>query len=139
LTKRLTPKPPTSGVEAWPSLSPEATEAWLSRYRCLSRLYAWGWHCALLPVVFAIIWMDIGELHGDVFWAWRLFAAVTCVMPLLRRGLWLAVLLGGGPTVAGMAMLQATASPLRLRIETAAGGRESPCHAQHAGIACAAR
>lgn len=81
----MTPKAPTPDEKALPSLSPEETEAWLSRYRRHSRLYAWGFYFALLPVVFAIIWASMGELNEDVFWSLGFFAVVTLLLAFFSR------------------------------------------------------
>lgn len=66
-------------------LSPEETRTWIVRYRKYSKIYAWSFLILLLPVIFVVIWISMGELNRDVFLSLGFFAVVTVLLALWTR------------------------------------------------------
>jgi hypothetical protein len=55
------------------------------RYRKHDRLYTWCFYFALLPVVFAVIYTDVGECNTDVLLSFGFFALLTCILAVGAR------------------------------------------------------
>ena len=67
------------------ALTPAETLAYFDLYRRHSRIYAWGFFCFIVPVVFGVIWWSMGELNADVFKATGFFAFVTFILAVFTR------------------------------------------------------
>lgn len=58
---------------------------WLRGYRRQSRLYAWLFFAAVIPVVLLVIWLEIGELNEEVLGSLAFFIAVFLALALGSR------------------------------------------------------
>jgi len=58
---------------------------WLLGYRRQSRLYAWLFFAAVIPVVLLVIWLEIGELNEEVLGSLAFFIAVFLALALGSR------------------------------------------------------
>ncbi len=72
-----------SGTKA--PLIPEQTRAWVQTYGRNSRIYAWGFFFLVLPIIFGIIWWDLGEINDDLLYAFGFFMLVFFPLALGTR------------------------------------------------------
>lgn len=61
-------------------LTPEQTKAWVQTYGRHSRIYAWGFFALLMPLIFGLIWWEMGEINDDVIYSFSFAAAVTFLL-----------------------------------------------------------
>jgi len=66
-------------------LTPEQTEAWLSKYGRHSRIYAWGFFALLMPVILGVVWWEMGEINEDVLYSFGFAAVVTFLLARWSR------------------------------------------------------
>lgn len=63
-------------------LTPEQTRAWVRTYARHSRIYAWGFFALVLPLIFGLIWWELGEVNDDLLYS---FGFAALVFFLLAR------------------------------------------------------
>ncbi len=63
-------------------LTPEQTVAWVRTYGRHARLHAWGFFALVLPLIFGLIWWELGEVNEDVLAS---FGFAALVFFLLAR------------------------------------------------------
>src|SRR5690606_1452215 len=98
----------TSGAAS--AMTAAQSRRWLLGYRRQSRLYAWLFFAAVIPVVLLVIWLEIGELDEEVLGSLAFFIVVFLVLAVGSRrqttAAWRAVVVdkqrsaqGGGGTL----------------------------------------
>lgn len=66
-------------------LTPEQTMAWVRTYGRDARLYAWGFFALILPLIFGLIWWELGEVNEDVLYSFGFAAVVTFLLAKWSR------------------------------------------------------
>lgn len=66
-------------------LTPEQTTAWVRTYGRHSRIYAWGFFALILPLIFGLIWWELGEVNEDVLYSFGFAAVVTFLLAKWSR------------------------------------------------------
>lgn len=66
-------------------LTPEQTTAWVRTYGRHSRIYAWGFFALILPLIFGLIWWEMGEINDDVLYSFGFAAVVTFLLARWSR------------------------------------------------------
>lgn len=66
-------------------LTPEQTRAWVQTYGRHSRIYAWGFFALILPLIFGLIWWEMGEVNDDVLYSFGFAATVTFLLARWSR------------------------------------------------------
>jgi hypothetical protein len=78
---------------------------WLLGYRRQSRLYAWLFFAAVIPVVLLVIWLEMGELNDEVLGSLAFFILVFLALALGSRrqtsAAWRAVVVDKQPSEQG--------------------------------------
>jgi hypothetical protein len=82
-TKRKKKK--TSGSQFSGLLTPEQTLSWIKTYRRHTRIYVWSFFFGLLPIVFYLIYRDIGAITEDVVYSFIFFVAVFLFFAIRTR------------------------------------------------------
>lgn len=67
-------------------LTPEQTTAWVRTYGRHARIYAWGFFALVLPLIFGVIWWEMGEVNDDVLYSFAFAAAVAFLLARWSRG-----------------------------------------------------
>ena len=73
----------TSGAAT--AMTVEQSRRWLLGYRRHSRLYAWLFFAAVIPVVVLVIWLEVGELDEEVLGSVAFFIVVFLALALGSR------------------------------------------------------
>ena len=73
----------TSGAAS--AMTAEQSRRWLLGYRRHSRLYAWLFFAAVIPVVLLVIWLEIGEINEEVLGSLAFFIVVFLALALGSR------------------------------------------------------
>ncbi|NCD25612.1 MAG: hypothetical protein EOL86_08490 [Deltaproteobacteria bacterium] len=67
-------------------LTPAETRLWVRTYGRHARLYAWGFFMVVLPLMFGLIWWDLGEIDADALASFAFAAAVFFLLACWSRG-----------------------------------------------------
>jgi hypothetical protein len=67
------------------SLSAEQTAQWLRRYRSHGRTYAWGFFTVVVLLVSGVIWLELGALDEEAWYALGFFVFVFLLLALWSR------------------------------------------------------
>lgn len=66
-------------------MTDEQSRRWLLGYRRHSRLYAWLFFAAVIPVVLLVIWLEVGELDEEVLGSLAFFTVVFLALAVGSR------------------------------------------------------
>ncbi|MCB5285900.1 MAG: hypothetical protein LHW45_09990 [Candidatus Cloacimonetes bacterium] len=75
-SKTFSRKKSSSGMTV---MSPDQTKAWVKKYGRHSRIYAWSFFGLVLPLIFGLIWWELGEINDDALYSFG-FAALVLFM-----------------------------------------------------------
>src|SRR5690606_23785866 len=67
------------------AMTVEQSVRWLLGYRRQSRLYAWLFFAAVIPVVLLVIWLEIGEINEEVLGSLAFFIVVFLALAVGSR------------------------------------------------------
>src|SRR5690606_14238649 len=67
------------------AMTVEQSVRWLLGYRRQSRLYAWLFFAAVIPLVLLVIWLEIGEINEEVLGSLAFFIVVFLALALGSR------------------------------------------------------